>query len=133
MESENSRGGGGVSRGREDRERHARLLQRKIQEVEGRPVRCHQADKAVLGDFRVATVEFLAKKKEEDKKKREWEEARASRIRCEVVKEEARRKEAGFIQELKNKANQLKELRAKMENHTAYCQGSKSQQRGSGQ
>ena len=38
-------------------------------------------------------------------------------MRCVVVKEEARRKEAGLIQELKNKEDQLKELRAKMENH----------------
>ena len=38
-------------------------------------------------------------------------------MRCEVVKEESRRKEVGLIQELKNKANQLKELKAKRENN----------------
>ena len=61
----------------------------------------------------------MAKKKEEDKKIRGWEEARARRMRCEVGNEEARRKEAGLIAELKNKVSQLTELRAKRENHRA--------------
>ena len=39
----------------------------------------------------MAVEELVAKRKEEYRKKREWEDARGRRMKCEVVKEEARR------------------------------------------
>ena len=72
-----------------------------------------------MKDCRVAGEELLAKRKEKDRKKREWEEARVRRMRWEVVKEEARRKEGGLIAEFKNKASQLAELRVKSKSHRA--------------
>ena len=85
--------GGGGGKGREDLERHARLLQRIIEELEERAAWCKQAGEAALRDCRLAGEELVAKGKELDRKKLEWGEARARRRKFEVVKEEARRKE----------------------------------------
>ena len=60
--------------------------------------------------------------RQEDEKKKEFEEVRVKRMSCDAVKDETRRKEADLIQFPRNRAGELNGLRMNLENHLIYCQ-----------